>query len=223
MSETTATPAMTTPSKAKKAKTVSAAKKSKAPATHPPVSEMVLAAVKSLKERNGSSAQAIKKYIAVNYKVEVDRLQPFIKKYLKSAVTSGALTQTKGKGANGSFKLTANQTKDKKTTTTKVSPKPAPKKTPSKKTVVKKAAKPSVAPKVTKTTPKSEKKAIITKTAKVKKTVEIQRRSPPRRGQVEKKSKTPKTAKSPKKVKSVKPKPAKKTPKKAPQKSSRKA
>ena len=201
MSETTATPAKTTPAKAKKAKTAVAAKKAKAPATHPPVSDMVLAAIKSLKERNGSSSQAIKKYIGVNYKVEVERLQPFIKKYLKSAVTSGALTQTKGKGANGSFKLGANQTKDKKPTATKVA-KPVVKKTPTKK-AVKKVVKPTVAAKVKTSTKKTVTKP-KTKSPKVKKTVE-------------KKSKTPKTTpKSPKTVKAVKPKPAKKTPQRAP-------
>ena len=207
MSETTATPATTTPSKAKQVKTAAAKNKVKITATHPPVSDMVLAAIKSLKERNGSSSQAIKKYIGVNYKVEVERLQPFIKKYLKSAVTSGALTQTKGKGANGSFKLGANQTKDKKPIATKEKTKPVPKKTPTKK-AIKTVVKPSVAPKV-KTTAKKEVKP-KTKSPKVKKTVE-------------KKSKTPKTTpKSPKKAKAIKPKPAKKTPQKAPQRSTRK-
>ena len=68
---------------------------------------MVNTAIKTLKERGGSSLQAIKKYIAANYKVDVEKLAPFIKKYLKSAVTAGTLIQTKGKGANGSFKLSA--------------------------------------------------------------------------------------------------------------------
>ncbi|GBO09466.1 hypothetical protein AVEN_128883-1 [Araneus ventricosus] len=46
------------------------------------------------------------KYIR-EYKVDIDRLTPFIRKYLKSAVAAGTLVQTKGKGANGSFKLSA--------------------------------------------------------------------------------------------------------------------
>lgn len=67
---------------------------------------MVAGAIKSLKERGGSSLQAIKKYISANYKVDsVEKLAPFIKKYLKTAVASGDLVQTKGKGASGSFKL----------------------------------------------------------------------------------------------------------------------
>ncbi|CAO1414409.1 unnamed protein product [Diamesa hyperborea] len=84
-----------------------AAKKPKAKATHPPTGEMVIAAVKTLKERGGSSLQAIKKYLAANYKVDCEKLAPFIKKFLKSAVASGDLLQTKGKGASGSFKLPA--------------------------------------------------------------------------------------------------------------------
>jgi hypothetical protein len=71
---------------------------------------MVGNAIKSLKERGGSSLQAIKKYIAANYKVDSEKLSPFIKKYLKTAVASGELVQTKGKGASGSFKLAAAKT-----------------------------------------------------------------------------------------------------------------
>jgi len=38
-------------------------------AEHPPYREMISAAIVNLKERNGSSRQAIKKYIHANYKV----------------------------------------------------------------------------------------------------------------------------------------------------------
>jgi hypothetical protein len=68
---------------------------------------MVGNAIRSLKERGGSSLQAIKKYIAANYKVDAEKLSPFIKKYLKTAVAAGELVQTKGKGASGSFRLAA--------------------------------------------------------------------------------------------------------------------
>lgn len=96
-------PAPATP--AKKVKAAAGAKKPKAKPTHPKTSEMVNSAIKELKERSGSSLQAIKKYIAAQYKVDAEKLAPFIRKYLKSAVESGALIQTKGKGASGSFKL----------------------------------------------------------------------------------------------------------------------
>jgi len=41
----------------------------KKPAAHPPTGEMVLKALLTLKERNGSSVPAIKKYISTNFKV----------------------------------------------------------------------------------------------------------------------------------------------------------
>lgn len=144
-------------------------KKPKAKPTHPPTSEMVNTAIKTLKERGGSSLQAIKKYIAANYKVDVEKLAPFIKKYLKSAVTAGTLIQTKGKGANGSFKLSAAKKAEKPAKKAKKpvakkekkAKKPAAKKTP------KKAAKKPKAPKKEKKakTPKKP-KAPKPKTAK---------------------------------------------------------
>jgi histone H1/5 len=45
------------------------AKKPAKPAEHPTYSEMVKAALAALKERSGSSRQAIGKYIKANYKV----------------------------------------------------------------------------------------------------------------------------------------------------------
>ena len=62
------------------------ASKPKAAPSHPPTAAMIKAAVKALKERNGSSLPAIKKYIAANYKVDIVKLAPFIKKALKSLV-----------------------------------------------------------------------------------------------------------------------------------------
>lgn len=77
---------------------------------HPRTAEMVNVAIKTLKERGGSSLQAIKKYISTTYKIDADKQAPFIKKYLKAAVTNGNLIQTKGKGAAGSFKLSVGKT-----------------------------------------------------------------------------------------------------------------
>jgi hypothetical protein len=85
-------------------------KKSRVNPVHPRTSEMVANAISSLKERGGSSLQAIKKYVTANYKVDSEKMSPFIKKYLKTAVTSGELVQTKGKGASGSFRLAAAKT-----------------------------------------------------------------------------------------------------------------
>ncbi|XP_019530033.3 histone H1A, sperm [Aedes albopictus] len=90
----------------KKAKAASKGeKKAKKPSTHPPVNDMVVAALKALKERHGTSLQAVKKYIGANYQCDPAKLSPFIKKSLKSGVAKGALVQTKGTGASGSFKL----------------------------------------------------------------------------------------------------------------------
>lgn len=91
----------------KKTKTTPAVKKPRVKPAHPPTSEMVNNAIKSLKERGGSSMQAIKKYMSANYKIDAEKMSTFIKKYLKSAVIAGTLIQTKGKGASGSFKLAA--------------------------------------------------------------------------------------------------------------------
>ena len=168
MAETVATPK----------KVVKTVKKPKAAPTHPTTSVMVTTAIKTLKERGGSSLQAIKKYIAANYKVDVEKLAPFIKKFLKSAVTSGALIQTKGKGANGSFKLSAAKKAEKpkkvKKVVKKAAKKPAAKKTPKKKAVKKpkvakkeKKAKTPKKPKVPK--PKKAVKKVVKKAAPKKK------------------------------------------------------
>jgi len=135
-------------------------KKPKTSSTHPPTSDMVKAAVKALKERNGSSLPAIKKYIATEFKVDIVKLAPFIKKSLKSMVEKKALVQTKGVGASGSFKLPAAEKKA------------APKKSKDPK-AEKKATKPK-APKADKKdtkskAPKAEKKATKPKVPKAEK------------------------------------------------------
>lgn len=97
---------------------------------HPPTAEMVDAAIGALKERGGSSVLAIKKYVTATYKVDVEKLAPYIKKYIKGAVIKGHLLQTKGKGASGSFKLSVkpkSSDKPKKTTATAAKPKAAKK------------------------------------------------------------------------------------------------
>ncbi|KAF6214312.1 hypothetical protein GE061_009052 [Apolygus lucorum] len=111
MTETTASAPASEPPKAKSPKKkaaaggAKAAGKPKTKPSHPPTATMVNAAIRTLKERGGSSLQAIKKYISSTYKVDAEKLAPFIRKYIKSAVTAGKLVQTKGSGASGSFKL----------------------------------------------------------------------------------------------------------------------
>lgn len=84
-----------------------AAKKPRVKSNHPSTADMVDGAIRALKERGGSSFQAIKKYISATYIVDAEKLAPFIKKYLKSGVVAKKLVQVKGKGASGSFKLSA--------------------------------------------------------------------------------------------------------------------
>ncbi|XP_033222518.1 histone H1B-like [Belonocnema kinseyi] len=169
--ESSAAPAAVaaTPKKAASLKKAATPKTKKpsvtAKAAHPSASEMVLAAVQALKEK-GSSLQAIKKYIVATYKVDADKQAIFIRKYLKSAVASGALVQTKGSGAAGSFKLPVGKT-EAKSKTTKIaakaksaskSKKPAsPKKAPKAKKAVaekKKSTKVAAKPPKAKTTTK---------------------------------------------------------------------
>lgn len=99
-------PMASTPPAIKKVKSaVPIVKKPRIKPAHPPTAEMVYNAIRILKERSGSSLQAIKKYVSSTYKIDAEKLAPFIKKYLRNAVASGQLVQTKGKGASGSFKL----------------------------------------------------------------------------------------------------------------------
>lgn len=80
-----------------------AAPKPKKPADHPPYLDMIKAAIVALKERGGSSRQAIEKYIKANYKV--GEVGSHLKMALKRGAASGKLLHTKGVGASGSFKV----------------------------------------------------------------------------------------------------------------------
>ncbi|XP_061176334.1 histone H1-delta-like [Saccostrea echinata] len=155
------------------------AAKPKVPAAHPKYIDMISAAVASLKERGGSSRQAILKYIMANYKVgnDVNSINAHLKMALKSGVKKGALKQAKGTGASGSFKLGDKPKTEKKPKAKKVAKSKAAKpkkaatkpkkpagekkaKTPKKKAAAKKPAGPKKAksPKK-KAAPKSPKKA----------------------------------------------------------------
>ena len=118
-------------------------------ADHPKYIDMIQAAITALKERKGSSRQAIKKYIAANYKVG-DNVDVHLKMALKRGVASGTLLQPKRVGASGSFKLAKAKpaAKPKKA----AAKKPAAKKPAAKKPAAKKA---TSAKKKTKTTKKS--------------------------------------------------------------------
>ena len=156
------------------------AAKPKKPSEHAPVAEMVNNAITNLKEKKGSSLAAIKKYVAANNKVDMDRITPFIRRYLKKAVADGKLVQTKGTGASGSFKLAKKAAEPKKKPAAKKPAKKSPKKPAAKKTAAKKpaakkpaakkdAAKKKTPKKAAKKATKSPKKEKKSKAAKPKK------------------------------------------------------
>merc|ERR1712073_264068 len=82
------------------------AAKAKAPAAHPKYSVMISAAITALKDRTGSSRQAILKYICANYKVDAAKAAVQVRMALKRGVAKGALKMARasGKGA-GCYKV----------------------------------------------------------------------------------------------------------------------
>ncbi len=135
-------------------------KKPKAPAAHPPVADMVTAAITSLKERNGSSLAAIKKYIAANYKCDVAKLAPFIRRFLKKGVSDGKLKQIKA-----SYKVDKSKVEKPKKKPAK-KPKAAKPKKVKKPKAVAKPKKAAAKPKKAKTPKKSAAKPKKAKTPK---------------------------------------------------------
>jgi histone H1/5 len=186
MADAVAAPA---PAKAQKAK------KPTKSADHPKYNVMINTAVAALKERGGSSRQAILKYIMANYKVgnEVSKINARLKTALKAGVKAGTLKQVKGTGASGSFRLGE-----------KVAAKPKVKKL--------KAAKPKVAkPKTAK--PKKAKSPKKAAGAKKPKSPKKPKAAKPAKKAA--KPKSPKKAKAPKKAAGAKKPKAAKSAKKA--------
>lgn len=176
---------MSEPVKAEKKK-VAAPKK---PAEHPKYIDMIVAAVTALKDRQGSSRQAIVKYISANYKVG-DNAAVHIKLALKRGVVSGALVQPKGTGASGRFKVVKKAEPKKKAPKKPAVKKPAAKKsTPKKKPAAKKA------------TPKKTKKPASAKKTSAKKAPKKPAAKKPaaKKPAAKKVKKTPKKKAAPKK------------------------
>merc|ERR1712064_199844 len=111
---------------------------------------MIAAAITALKDRTGSSRQAILKYITANYKVDADRCGQHLRMALRAGLKNGSLKNAKesGKGA-GSFKLAKVEKPKKK--------KPAAKKPAAKK--------PAAKPKAAKKKPAAKKAAPAKKAA----------------------------------------------------------
>ncbi|KAL3319739.1 Histone H1.0 [Cichlidogyrus casuarinus] len=137
---------------------------------HPPFLNMIQEAIVSLKECNGSSRQAIIKYITSHFKVDT-HVESHVRRALLQGLKSTKLVHTKGKGASGSFKLAENV--EQHTTTTKAkatkTKKESKEKTPSK-TKKETNEKTSVSKKKEKTPAKATKKAkAVNKAVKAKK------------------------------------------------------
>ena len=159
----------------------------KKPAEHPKYIEMIVAAITALKERTGSSRQAIAKYIKANYKVG-DGADTHIKMALKRGVASGALAQPKGTGASGSFKVVKKAEPKKKKPAAK---KPAAKKPAAKKPAAKKSTpKKKPAAKKSKSTPK--KKPAAKKASSAKKAKKPAKKAAAKKPAAKKVKKTPK-------------------------------
>merc|ERR1712062_926955 len=115
-------------------------KKVAKPAAHPPYTNMITAAIKGLKDKKGSSRQAILKYVVANNKVDATKAAVRVKLALRKMVVAKKVVAAAaaGKKGAGSFKLPAKEPKAKKPKDAK---KPAAKKV--KKPAAKKVKKPA--------------------------------------------------------------------------------
>ncbi|MEQ2260853.1 hypothetical protein XENORESO_002265 [Xenotaenia resolanae] len=175
------------PAKAPKKKSAPRAKKD-----GPSLPKLLVAAVAESKERKGVSLAALKKVLA-GKGVDVSKANKRINTAITTLVTKGTLSQTKGTGASGSFKLAKKEPKAAK---------------PAKKVVKKKAPVKAKKPAAKKTT--AAKKPAAKKPAAKKSP-----KKAPAKKAVKKPSKSPKKAAA-KKPKAAKKPAAKKTPVKKP-------
>merc|ERR1711942_197284 len=98
------------------------AKKAKTPAVHPTYSVMIGESIKAMKDRSGSSRQAILKYICANYKVDATKAAEHVRTALKKGVAAGALKMgaAAGKKGAGCYKLGDKAKEEKKPKAAKV-------------------------------------------------------------------------------------------------------
>ena len=81
---------------------------------HPTYAKMISSAILTLKDKTGSSRQAIAKFVCANYKVDAAKAAAPLNRALKKGVEDGVLKMAKqsGKGA-GSYKLVVKSKKKK--------------------------------------------------------------------------------------------------------------
>ncbi|XP_014662667.1 PREDICTED: sperm-specific H1/protamine-like protein type 2 [Priapulus caudatus] len=194
-----ASPVKGSPKKVVKKRRRSGSKAKKA--THPTTLDMVVAAIRQLKNPRGSSAQAIRRYILATYKVDANRVGGMLRRAFKAGLEKGAIARPKGStaiGAIGRFRAAKPVPKPK---AKKAAPKKAKKPRAKKAATQKKAKKPRAkkAAKSPKKVKKTTKKASPKKAKKpVKKATKPKAKKP-----VTKKSKSA-AAKKPKAKKTAK-------------------
>ena len=122
---------------------------------HPTYAEMISSAISTLKDRTGSSRQAIAKFVCANYEVDADKAALHLRRALKKGVEDGVFKTARksGKGA-GSYKLVLVVKKKKKAAAVK-KPKLSTSTKKSGAGAAKKPAKKSAAAKKSKTVKKS--------------------------------------------------------------------
>ena len=122
---------------------------------HPTYAEMISSAISTLKDKTGSSRQAIAKFVCANYEVDADKAALHLRRALKKGVEDGIFKTARksGKGA-GSYKLVLVVKKKKKAAAAK-KPKLSTSTKKSGAGAAKKPAKKSAAAKKSKTVKKS--------------------------------------------------------------------
>merc|ERR1712088_209959 len=164
-------PAAPKPASPKKASPKKAAKPKVAP-SHPTYKDMAVAAISALKDRSGSSRQAILKYVMANYKVGTDatKVGKLLNLALKKGVASGALkpAAAAGRKGAGSYRIGEKPKVVKKKPAKKPAAKKAktPKKAKATKSPAKKAAKKAPAKKAAKKPVKAPAKKAVKGPAK---------------------------------------------------------
>merc|ERR1711970_754715 len=116
-------------------------KKAKTPAVHPTYSVMIGESIKAMKDRSGSSRQAILKYICANYKVDAAKAAVHVRTALKKGVAAETLKMAAaaGKKGAGCYKLGEKAKEVKKPKVAKVKKPVAKKPKAAKKPAAKKA------------------------------------------------------------------------------------
>ncbi|XP_041839038.1 histone H1-like isoform X2 [Melanotaenia boesemani] len=185
------------PAKAPKKKTAPRAKKD-----GPSLPKLIVAAVAESKERKGMSLAALKKVLA-GKGVDVSKANKRINTAVTKLVSKGTLSQTKGTGASGSFKLAKKEPK-----VAKPAKKVVKKKAPAK------AKKPAAAKKTTAAKKPAAKKAAVKKSPKKAPAKKAVKKVAAKKSPKKPAAKKPKTAKKPAVKKAATKKPAAKKAKK---------